>query len=331
MLRMTFLTLITLTMLLSSLWAILALWFQAPGSAIVRYSLCSLWLLCALGLSYWLWAGGVWWHCTLSYMLMLVSLLVWWSSITPSNERDWADEVAFITTGTVQGRQVTLEHVRNFQWRGKDDYDIRWETRQYNLSQLRSVDMLTSQWGLPGIAHVLVSFGFADGQQVVFSVEIRRERNEEFSTLGGFFKNFELAIVATDERDAIRVRTNIREEDVALYRIALNRTDARELFLSFVAQANQLARQPRFYHTITGNCTTVVYSMMKQIVNGLPLDYRLLLSSQLPSYVYAVDGMASDQPLAVLQQRGQISQRAREGVDTENFSELIRRGVPGWE
>ena len=331
MLRITLLTLATLAMLLSSLWAVLALWFQAPGATAGRYSFTALWLLCAIGLGYRLWAGGVWWHSALSYLLMLVLLLAWWNTITPSNDRDWADDVAFITTGTVVGDRVTLNHVRNFHWRGIDDYDIRWETRNYELSQLRSVDMLTSQWGFPGIAHVLVSFGFADGQQVIFSVEIRRERDESFSTIGGFFKDFELAIVATDERDAVRVRTNIRDEDVALYRIGLNRKDARELFLSFVTQANALAEHPRFYHTITGNCTTVIYSMMKQIVNGLPLDYRLLLSARLPEYVYAVDGMASDQPLAVLQERGRISQKALAAGDTDNFSALIRQGVPGWD
>lgn len=331
MLRIILLSLATVLMLLSSVWAIMALWFQAPWSGVGRYYLSILWFLCVVGLSYRLWFAEPWWHSLVGYLAMLVLLIAWWNSIKPSHDRDWADDVAFITTGTAEGDHVTLNHVRNFHWRGKEDYDIRWEKREYDLSRLTSVDMLTSSWGLPGIAHVLVSFGFDDGDYVVFTVEIRRERHQSFSAVGGFFKEFELAIIATDERDAVRVRTNIREEEVSLYRIGLNAQDAKELFLSFVSQANYLAEHPRFYHTVTGNCTTIVYSMMKQIVDGLPLDYRLLLSGRLPSYVKAVNGMASEQPLTELNQRGKISKQAREAGSSSEFSSLIRQGVPGWD
>jgi hypothetical protein len=66
------------------------------------------------------------------------------------------------------------------------------------------------------IAHTIISFGFADGQRLAFSIETRKERHEGFSSVAGFFKQFELAIVAADERDVIRVRSNVRGEDVRL-------------------------------------------------------------------------------------------------------------------
>ena len=93
------------------------------------------------------------------------------------------------------------------------------ETRHYDLSKLTSVDMLTSHWGMDAIAHVLVSFGFDDGQFVTFSVEIRKKKGQQFSEIAGFFKHYELSILATDERDAIGVRPNVRGEDTFLYRI----------------------------------------------------------------------------------------------------------------
>src|SRR5690606_12105394 len=248
-------------------------------------------LLGLVALLYWFWLGGSWWQSLLVYIALFALLVVWWGTIKPSNQRDWADDLAHITTGTVDGRQVRLDNVRNFHWRSQQDYDIGWESRVYDLSRLRSVDMFTSNWGLAAISHVLVSFGFSDGEHVAFSVEIRRERHERFSELGGFFKQFELSIIAADERDIVRVRSNVRHEELELYRINLGPADARELFRSFVVQANQLAEQPRFYHTVTGNCTTIVYSMMKKIVDGLPLDHRLLLTGYLPAYVHEVGGM----------------------------------------
>lgn len=331
MLRISLLSVITLTMLLSSLWVLLALWHQAPGGMFGRLLLCVLWLLGLSCCAYWLWADQSWWQGTLAYLALFTLLIFWWSGIKPSHQRNWADDLGQITTGEITDNRIRLDNVRNFDWRSLTDYDIRWESREYDLRRLHSVDMITSYWGLSSIAHVLVSFGFDDGKYLTFSVEIRREEHERFSEIGGFFKEFELSIIAADERDIVRVRSNVRDEDLWLYRINLNPADARELLHSFVLQANKLAEQPRFYHTITGNCTTIVYSMMKKIVEGLPLDYRLLLTGHLPSYVYEVGGMVPGFSLEELQQRGRITQRARDAGDDPAFSALIRQGVPGWE
>ena len=132
------------------------------------------------------------------------------------------------------GRPRAPADVRNFDWRGDADYDARWDTRDYDLSRLRSVDMILSTWGMPAIAHTLVSFGFDDGQRVVFSVEIRKERGEQFSELGGFFKQFELSVIAADERDIVRVRTAVRGETVSIYPIRMPPEAMRALFLSYV-------------------------------------------------------------------------------------------------
>lgn len=321
--------LLSLVLLLSSLWAVLAFWYQAPGKSIGRYVLIIGWVIATLLILVMLWRGLAWQSIAV-YALMFILLRIWWASLEPSNERDWSDDLARTTYGVVQGEQVTLHNVRNFLWRTETDYDVLWETREYDLAGLRSVDMTTSYWDSPAIAHVLLSFGFADGQFVVFSVEIRKERHEAFSELGGFFKKFELSVVATDERDAIRVRTNVRAEDAYLYRTRLSEDRARQLFLAFVAEANALAAQPRFYHTVTANCTTLVFGMMRRIIGQLPLDHRLLLSGHLPAYVQKQRGLQLGYSLEELKAQGRITDRAIAADLAPDFSRQIRQGVPGW-
>src|SRR5690606_17482486 len=175
-----------------------------------------------------LWRGWPW-LAVAGFVLAFFVLQLWWISLEPSNERIWAADLAQMTHGKVEGQQVTLHNVRNFNWRSDEDFDARWETRHYDLQQLKSVDMVTSYWGMPAIAHVLVSFGFEEGQFVVFSVEIRKEQGEKYSEIGGFFKMFELSIVATDERDSIGVRANVRGEDEYLYHTRLTPADGRSL------------------------------------------------------------------------------------------------------
>jgi len=181
---------------------------------------------------------------------------------------------------------------------------------------------------MKAIAHVLVSFGFNDGQHVVFSVEIRREKQESFSEIGGFFKEFELSVIAADERDVVRVRTNVRGEDDYLYHIRMPAEHMRSLFLAYVNEANTLFNTPRWYNTITVNCTTLVYHMMNRIVGTLPLDYRLLFSGYLPEYVYEVGGLDPRYSLEQLRAFGRITERARAADQSATFSQDIRQGIP---
>ncbi|MPS48237.1 MAG: DUF4105 domain-containing protein [Methylobacillus sp.] len=318
--------LLSTAFVLSAGWGAMALLYQFPFPALKALVVAG-WLGVA-GLSIFVGRRHGVLRGSLLYMVALAVLLGWWMNLKPSNTREWADDVAETTTAVRHGDVVTFSHVRNFDWRSETDYTPRWEQRQYDLGQLRSVDMLLSYWTVPAIAHTLVSFGFADGRQLVFSVEIRKERHEAFSEIGGFFKQFETSLIVADERDIVRVRTNIRGEDVYLYRINMPQDAMRELFLAYADEANQLAAKPRFYHTVTANCTTVVYEMVRKIIPGLPMDYRLLLSGYLPEYLYGIGGLDKRFPLEVLRQHGRITDRAKAADQDPDFSRLIRSNMP---
>lgn len=315
--------LIVLVAVISGGWAALALWYQAPGGQVVRVVAAVTWVIFVLTVLALIWArrGGV---PIAAYVLAYVILLAWWSTIAPSNHREWADDVSRMLAGQVDGDRVTLYNVRNFNWRTDDDYDARWETRSYDLNQLSTADVILSSWGVPGISHALISFGFNDGSHVVFSVEIRRKKGQSFSSIGGFFKQFESTIVAADEHDIIRVRTNVRNETDHLYRLRMDKATMRSLFLAYVQEANELGAKPAFYNTVTSNCVTIVYGMAKRIDPGLPYDYRLLLTSYLPSYLYQVGALDTRYPLAVLTQQGDVTARARATAQSDDFSKAIR-------
>lgn len=321
--------LLTVLILPAAVWGLLALYFQPPFSPVQSTFVQAVWTGLSLYALYLIWRGH-WKTGLVLYLVLHAELLLWWHDIAPSHEREWADDVAQMTTGEITGNRVILHNVRNFNWRSETDYDVRWESREYDLQRLRSVDMISSHWGMDSIAHVLVSFGFDGDQFVTFSVEIRKEKDEEFSELGGLFKQFELSILATDERDAVAVRPNVRGEDTYLYRIALPAQVRRALFVAYVEQANALAAEPRFYNTVTVNCTTLVYTMLQQIVNGLPLDPRLLLTGYLPSYIKEQDGLIEGFELTELRELGHINQRSRAAAGRSDYSWQIRKDVPGW-
>ncbi|MGO1001251.1 Lnb N-terminal periplasmic domain-containing protein [Lysobacter sp. CA196] len=312
---------------LSAAWGGLALWYRLPLAVAFKGAIVAVFAVSALAALFAarrLRRPALW-----GYLLALAGVLLWWSTLRPSQHRAWADDVARHLHAHVDGDRVRLDNVRNFDWRSDSDYTPRWERREYDLGRLQSADLVLSYWMGPAIAHTLVSFGFDDGRKLVFSVEIRKERGEEFSTLGGFFREFETALVAADERDILRVRSNVRNEEVYLYRLRLPKAALRSLFLGYVAQARELERQPSFYNTLTSNCTTIVFDLMRQIAPGLPLDYRLLLSGYLAEYAYDQDGLMAGYDYRSLHGRGRVTDRARAAGDSSAFSELIREGVPG--
>lgn len=321
-------SLLSFVLSLALAWGLAALWIQAPGGHWLRLVWMGLWAVaaCAGLASLWIqhrYAVPARWVLAAAAIL----LAGWWIGLPPSNQRDWADDVARNLTGDVRQSVVTLHNVRNFDWRSKTDYTIRWQDASYDLDTLQSVDMVLSYWMGPAIAHTLVSFGFADGRHLVFSVEIRKERDESFSTVGGFFKQFERSIVAAEERDILYVRAGPRGERVFLYPVRMPVDAMRRLFLAYVDSANQLAEKPRFYNTVTANCTTLVYDMVRPIVPGLPMDIRLILSGYLPEYLYRHHGLDTSQPLDVLRAQADITRRAAQAGPSGDFSRRIRQNV----
>ncbi|QJD93726.1 DUF4105 domain-containing protein [Duganella dendranthematis] len=312
----------SLVMAALAAWGACALWFQLPAGDLPRKLALVVWTVISVAALVCLWRRS--WPAPSAWLVLLIGLMAWWSTIQPSHDRLWADDVARMVTGRVDGSIVTLDQVRNFDWRSDTDYTVRWEPRQYDLNQLRSVDVALSYWMGPAIAHTLVSFGFADGRYLTFSIEIRKERGESFDALAGFFKRYETVLIAADERDILRVRTNVRDEDMWLYRLKMPPETMRSLFLAYLDEGEQLKRTPRFYNTLIGNCTTIIYEMARRIQPGLPLDWRLLASGYLDRYLYDLGALQGQGDFDTLRQNAHITARARAAGQADDFSERIR-------
>jgi hypothetical protein len=317
--------LLSLTVALLASWGALVLWYKAPRG--LRIAGAALWTALGIACIAAFWCGRLE-SGAAAFALADALLLLWWESLHPSNDREWADDVAQTVGGKIDGSVVTLDKVRDFEWRSNSDFTPRWTTRSYDLARLHSLDMIVSYWARPSIAHMLISFGFAQDDYVAFSVEIRRDKRQSFSEIGGFFKEFELVVIAAEERDIVRLRTNVRREQTYLFRLNLEPAAMRALFLAYVAEANALVRAPRFYHTITANCTTVLFRMLRRIVGRLPFSYRVLLSGYMPEYFYGIGYLDRRYPLEELRALGYVSERGRLADLSLTYSTDIRRGIP---
>ena len=270
------------------------------------------------------------WCALLLFLPVLFAVAAWGGSIIPLNDRDWDPSVARMPTGVIEGDVLTMQNVRHFTWSSVEAANPeRWEQRRYDLASLVSVDLIMNYWMGPHIAHPQISFGFTDGTKLIWSIEVRNLRGQTFDALAGLFRTNELVFVAGDERDIIQRRSHFSNEDVRLYRLMVDPVLMRRLLLEYVADANRLAATPRFYNTLTTNCTSVIVKLIRAIKVDVPFDWRLLLNGHLPSYLHERGALAEGYSLEALMEAAAISARARTLPDSPAFSRQIREGIPG--
>ncbi len=322
-LRITFRLVFSALVAVVAAWGSLALWYRFPAAEVVRALAGSLFLLIGVAAIF---APRK--LAFVGFLAAFAAILAWWTTITPKANGDWAPDVARQVTGTIDGNILILTNVRDFDWRSDADFTERWVTRTYDLDKLRTLDLFMSYWAGPEMAHTIMSFGFEGGDYLAWSIEVRRLEGGEYSPVADLFKTDPIVILAVDERDVVHLRTNIRHEDVELYRLRTSPQNARRLLVEYVADANSLADAPRFYNSLTTNCTTTIVKMMRAVGASVPFDWRLIVNGYLPDYAYARCALDTKLPLPELKALAHIDKRAREADRSPDFSQLIRVGVP---
>lgn len=244
-----------------------------------------------------------------------------------SNDRSWRPEEAVLAQARIDGDFVHFRNVRNFDYRSRDDHTPGYYDRSYDLRELDSVDLVACYWMGPHVAHVFLSFGFAGRDYLAISIEARKERGEGYSSIRGFFRQYELIYVVADERDLIRQRSNARRdpsEDVYLYRLEGPQDSARRLLLEYVHKINALHQRPEFYNTLTTNCTSNIWLHARVHPGRPPLSWRILLSGHVPEYLHACGSLDNRVPFAELRRRSHINARAQAADRAADFSQRIR-------
>ena len=262
------------------------------------------------------------------FLGLFFAVVVWWISIPPSYDRPWRQEVAVMPRVSIDGDRVRITGVRNFDYRSRNDFTVRYEEREISLSHLKAIDFFVSYWSEGLVGHTFLSFIFDDAPPLSISIETRPEVGEGFSPIASMFKQFELIYVVGDERDLVRVRTNYRNETVYLYRLNASDVDARTLLLVYLDRINELAKRPEWYHLLSNSCTINIIRYANAAGREGRFDIRHLLNGLIDSYLYHSGRVDTTLPFDELRRRSLINEAAQAADDAPDFSERIRASLP---
>lgn len=174
----------------------------------------------------------------------------------PQLERDWYHYLSRTAYVEWQGDRFAVSPVTDWSYSAEGVTEQRYIDAAYALDELREVwFMLEPQPGSQLAAHTLLLFEFSDDRLLGLTIEARREANEEYSALHGIFNAFELAYVWGTARDLLVRRAVMLDHEVFLYPVAITDEQKRTLLVRLLERTHALETRPRYYNTITSNCT----------------------------------------------------------------------------
>jgi hypothetical protein len=323
------LTIVVILGILFTFWATAALYFDLPWP----------WLRVPAAVLYFLtmFSGLLLSRRKFRFLVMpagFVVVLAWWLTLKPTNNADWQKDVDRTAWADISGDQVTIHNIRDCDYRAEFDYTCVWETRTYDLAKLKGFDIALTYWGSPWIAHPIASFDFGDEGYLPISIETRKVAGQGYSAIRGFFRQYTLIYLVSDERDVIRLRTNYRTgEEVYLFHTTATPERARGIFLDYLQRVNRMHTQPEWYNALTNNCTTnIALAAAQSEHRAVHWDWRILLNGHGDQMLYENGDIVTDGlPLAELKDKIHINAAARAADNHPDFSQEIRAGRPGFE
>ena len=217
---------------------------------------------------------------------------------------------------------VTIENVRNFDYRSPDDFTPRHEARTFHLANLRAADIVFFNWGSPWMSHPVLVFDFGPDGRICVSIEVRYRKGQDYSILRSFYRQQELIFVVAEERDVTLRRTKYsRNQEAHSYRFHASAQELRTAFLDYIEAINSLFETPRWYHGLCANCTTTFYRLPH---SRFRCDWRVLVNGRLDRALYKNGRLERTLPFQQLRRIASLNAIAN-GAPEDGFGEYIRR------
>lgn len=233
-------------------------------------------------------------------LLLIVSLR------TPSLNRSWDEDVSVLAGIDISlDETVTLTRIRDWQYAVNSITAKSYFDASFDPNDIVAMWMYEQQLDRTGlIAHTFIVFEFDESygraRYLGLSIETRREQGEEYSIVGGALRSFEITHIWATENDLVRRRVQFLDYPLTRYRLEIPAAYRSQIFLKFVEETQSLASKPRWYNTVSNNCTSSLIRYVNESEPGaIPLHYSYTLTGKVDEYLEELGYKESDYSLHI--------------------------------
>jgi len=219
--------------------------------------------------------------------------------------------------------------MRDFSYSSVNDYEENYYDKKLKIEDIQSLYYIIEPFGeYDWPAHTMFSFGLNNGEYIVISAEIRKEKWESFSPLKWLIREYEVVYMIWSESDFVKLRANHRKDEVIVYPIKTPKEKIQKLFISMLNRADELSKKPEFYNTLTQNCTTSILNHINDLrEQKIPWSIEALLPSHSDKIIYDLGLIDTNLSLEEAREYYTINELSEKFWTDENYSEKIRKQV----
>ncbi|MCB0336680.1 MAG: DUF4105 domain-containing protein [Bdellovibrionales bacterium] len=229
----------------------------------------------------------------LAIFLLVGIFIIFWLR-KPLLYSNWDKDVRVLAKVTFLEDQSSfvLKDIRNWSYdeSGPLDESVYFE-QAFELKDLEKVWFYVQPLEASGlIAHTFLVFEFNESygaaQRLGLSIETRRRVGEQYSLLKGALRGFMLTHIWATERDLTSRRTDYLGYTLQKYQLNLAKDQIRKIIIGFLNETNSLHTTPRFYNTLTYNCTSALAHYINQTIPGsIPWHYSFIFTGKSAEYL----------------------------------------------
>ena len=236
----------------------------------------------------------------------LVAVILLVSMRDPSLDRDWDDDVR-VLAGVKMGEQgsVRLTDIRDWSYTQDSVVSRGYVDASFDPRDIVDMWMYEQELDDAGlIAHTFLVFEFGEeygpARYIGLSVETRRELGEEYSLIGGILRSFEVTHIWATESDLVTRRVLYLDYPLTRFRLDIPKEYRSRIFVKFAQETADLATIPRWYNTVTNNCTSSLIRYVNESEPGaIPVHYSYVLTGKADDHLAALGYLDAESSLTI--------------------------------
>jgi hypothetical protein len=225
---------------------------------------------------------------------------------SPSLDRVWDEDVRVLAGVAVEAPgTVAFTGVRDWRYTRDSVVSRRYLEASFDPEDIVDLWMYEQVLDDAGyIAHTFLVFEFGTGEgptrYLGLSVETRREAGETYSLIGGILRSFEVTHIWATETDLVTRRVVHLDYPLTRYRLDIPPEYRSRIFRRFVEETAGLASTPRWYNTVSNNCTSSLIQYVNASEPGaIPWHYSYVLTGKVDDYLEALGYLDRSSALSI--------------------------------